>query len=231
MLILTAHEAGHYLIARRYSIESPLPWFIPAPTLVGTFGAVIRLPRLPARKVVLFDIALAGPLAGLVPSIIALAVGIHLSGTLPGSIHPSSGFEIGNSLLLKFMTGILSPDHSGGATLVLSPIGFAGWVGLLVTSLNLIPVGQLDGGHLFYTLFGENVFKKIRWGVFPLLIFLGWTGWKGWWIWAALLFLMGPSHPPVVDGLDPLPRSRVFLGWMTILIEVLIFVPVPLRFD
>lgn len=229
MLILTAHEAGHFLVARRYGVDSPLPWFIPAPTLVGTFGAVIRLPRLPGRKVVLFDIALAGPMAGLVPSIIALAIGIHLSGSLSGPVTPSSGLEIGDSLLFKLMTSILIPPHSGEATLILSPVGFAGWVGLLVTSLNLIPVGQLDGGHLFYALFGARVFRIIRWGIFPLLLVLGWVGWKGWWVWALLLFVMGPQHPPVADHEERLPRSRIAWGWAAILIEILIFVPVPLR--
>jgi membrane-associated protease RseP (regulator of RpoE activity) len=229
MMILTAHEAGHYLVARRYGVDSPLPWFIPAPTLVGTFGAVIRLPRFPGRKVVLFDIALAGPMAGLVPAVLALAVGIHLSGTIPGTSHPSSGLEIGDSLLFKALTTLLSPHHAGEETLLLSPVGFAGWVGLLVTSLNLIPVGQLDGGHLFYALFGQKIFNRARWGIFPFLVFLGLEGWKGWWIWALLLVVMGSGHPPVQDGEEPLPRSRVYFGWAAILIEVLIFVPVPLR--
>lgn len=230
MVILTAHEAGHYVVARIYGIRSPLPWFIPAPTLIGTFGAIIRLPTFSARKIVLFDIALAGPIAGLIPSLIALAVGIHLSAALPVTTPPSSGLELGDSILFRFMTRLLSPDMAGNATLILSPVGFAGWVGLLVTSFNLIPVGQLDGGHLFYTLFGRKLFGRIRWGILSLLIILGFFGWKGWWVWVVLLILMGRAHPSVEDETESMPRSRVLWGWSVLVIELLIFVPVPLRF-
>ena len=229
MLILSAHEAGHYLVARRYGVASPLPWFIPAPTLIGTFGAVIRLPRLPGSRLALFDIALAGPMAGLFPSIVALAVGIHLSTSLPGGSHPGTGLEIGESLLFRFLEWIFSTGSTGDSTLLLSPVGFAGWVGLLVTALNLMPVGQLDGGHLAWALLGARA-RGLLWGIFPLLLYLGFRGWKGWWIWAALLLLMGVSHPELSGEGGRLPVSRIVWGVAALVIEILVFVPVPLRF-
>ncbi len=229
MLILSAHEAGHYFVARRYGVVSPLPWFIPAPTLIGTFGAVIRLPRLPGSRLALFDIALAGPLAGLIPSIVALAVGIRLSTSLPGESPPGSGLEIGESLLFRFLEWTFSTGPTGHSTLLLSPVGFAGWVGLLVTALNLMPVGQLDGGHLAWALLGSRA-RGLLWGIFPLLLYLGLRGWKGWWIWAALLLLMGISHPEISGEGDRLPVSRIVWGIAALVIEVLVFVPVPLKF-
>ncbi|MCL4485865.1 MAG: site-2 protease family protein [Nitrospirae bacterium] len=229
MLILSAHEAGHYFVSRRYGVTSPLPWFIPAPTLIGTFGAVIRLPRLPGSRLALFDIALAGPIAGLIPSVIALAVGIRLSSILPGGAPPASGMEIGESLMFRFLAWAFSTGTSGDSTLLLSPVGFAGWVGLLVTALNLMPVGQLDGGHLAWALLGRKA-RRILWGIFPLLLTLGYRGWRGWWIWAGLLLLMGVSHPELPDGETRLPPSRVVWGGIALLIEVLVFVPDPLRF-
>ncbi len=229
MLILSAHEAGHYFVAKRYGVSSPLPWFIPAPTLIGTFGAVIRLPRLPGSRLALFDIALAGPIAGLVPSVIALAIGIRLSSTLPGGAPPSSGMEIGESLLFRLLAWIFSSGSTGGSTLLLSPVGFAGWVGLLVTALNLMPVGQLDGGHLAWALLGRKS-RRLLWGIFPLLLFLGFRGWRGWWIWAGLLLLMGVSHPELADAETRLPFSRIVWGAIALVIEILVFVPDPLRF-
>lgn len=229
MGILTAHEAGHYYVARKYGVVTSLPWFIPAPTLIGTFGAIIRLPRFSSRKIVLFDIALAGPIAGLIPSLFALAVGIHLSGTLPASAPLASGLELGDSLLFKLMTRCFSPDPSGAGTLLLSPVGFAGWVGLLVTSLNLIPAGQLDGGHLFYALLGKKIFGMLKWVIPPLLFLLGYFGWKGWWVWTILLVLMGGSHPSVEDESETLPLSRKWMGLGVFLLELVIFVPFPLR--
>ena len=229
MLILSAHEAGHYFVAKRYGVSSPLPWFIPAPTLIGTFGAVIRLPRLPGSRLALFDIALAGPIAGLVPSVIALAIGIRLSSTLPGGAPPSSGMEIGESLLFRLLAWIFSSGSTGGSTLLLSPVGFAGWVGLLVTALNLMPVGQLDGGHLAWALLGRKS-RRLLWGIFPLLLFLGFRGWRGWWIWAGLLLLMGVSHPELADPETRLPFSRIVWGAIALVIEILVFVPDPLRF-
>ncbi len=229
MLILSAHEAGHYFVAKGYGVSSPLPWFIPAPTLIGTFGAVIRLPRLPGSRLALFDIALAGPIAGLVPSVIALAIGIRLSSTLPGGAPPSSGMEIGESLLFRLLAWIFSSGSTGGSTLLLSPVGFAGWVGLLVTALNLMPVGQLDGGHLAWALLGRKS-RRLLWGIFPLLLFLGFRGWRGWWIWAGLLLLMGVSHPELADAETRLPSSRIVWGAIALVIEILVFVPDPLRF-
>lgn len=231
LLILSAHEAGHFLMARRYGVNSPLPWFIPAPTLVGTFGALIRLPRLPGSRVALFDIALAGPVAGLVPSILALIVGIRISSVMGGSPGDGKGLILGESLLFKGIEALFGGENGPGQTLLLSPVGFAGWVGLLVTALNLLPVGQLDGGHISYALFGSRA-RFVSWGLVLAMGILGFLGWRGWWIFGGLVLLFGPVHPDLenVDGeREDLPLSRRVWGVVAALILVLVFVPDPLR--
>ncbi len=231
LLILSAHEAGHFLMARRYGVNSPLPWFIPAPTLVGTFGALIRLPRLPGSRVALFDIALAGPVAGLVPSILALIVGIRISSVMGGSPGDGKGLILGESLLFKGIEALFGGENGPGQTLFLSPVGFAGWVGLLVTALNMLPVGQLDGGHISYALFGRRA-RFVSWGLVLAMGILGFLGWRGWWIFGGLVLLFGPVHPDLadVDGeREDLPLSRRVWGGVAALILVLVFVPDPLR--
>ena len=231
LLILSAHEAGHFLMARHYGVNSPLPWFIPAPTLVGTFGALIRLPRLPGSRVALFDIALAGPVAGLVPSILALIVGIRISSVMGGSPGDGKGLILGESLLFKGMEALFGGENGPGQTLLLSPVGFAGWVGLLVTALNLLPVGQLDGGHISYALFGRKA-RFVSWGLVLAMGILGFLGWRGWWIFGGLVLLFGPVHPDLGEAhgeREDLPLSRKVWGGVAALILVLVFVPDPLR--
>lgn len=231
LLILSAHEAGHFFMARRYGVSAPLPWFLPAPTLVGTFGAVIRLPRLPVSRVALFDIALAGPVAGLVPSIMALSAGIRISHVVGESAGGGQGLVLGESLLFKGIEAIFGAETGPGQTLLLSPIGFAGWVGLLVTALNLLPVGQLDGGHISYALFGRRS-RYVSLALIVAMGVLGFVGWKGWWIFGGLLLLLGARHPNPEGAGEPeesLPASRRIWGAVAAIILVLVFVADPLE--
>ena len=147
MSILLVHEMGHYLVSRHHGVQASLPYFIPAPSFIGTFGAFIRMKSPPPDRKSLFDVAAAGPLAGLALAVPAVIVGLHLS-TMTASETPSGGLTLGSSLLLSFLSkatlGLLPEE----VNIALHPIGFAGWIGLLVTALNLLPVGQLEGGHV-----------------------------------------------------------------------------------
>lgn len=227
MTILTLHESGHMLAARKHGLPVSLPYFIPAPTLIGTFGAIIRMPPVDHSRKTLFDVGIAGPVAGLIPSVVALAWGVHRSTTLPGTLLPGESLELGDSLLFRGLASVVGPEGGLHQTLVLNPVGFAGWMGILITAINLIPAGQLDGGHFFYALWGNRFHRKAWFAVVGSLLGLGGLYWKGWWIWMAFIVLMGPGHPPVSDEDSRLSGKRMILGYSMILIEILIFVPVP----
>ncbi|MDX9992437.1 MAG: site-2 protease family protein [Anaerolineales bacterium] len=251
--ILLAHEFGHYFAGRHHKTDVSLPFFIPLPfSILGTMGAFINMRELPKNKRTLFDIGIAGPLAGLIVSIPVLLIGLGLSTT--GIIQPSEGgFIEGNSilyLLAKFVIfGKLLPapvDFNGlppvlywlayffsgrpvpfgGLDVMIHPVALAGWAGVLVTALNLIPAGQFDGGHILYALFGRKVRKALPF-IMVALIGLG-LFWSGWWLWAALIFFMGRSHPETLDEITTLDPGRRRLAWLMIVIFVLVFTPVPL---
>jgi Zn-dependent protease len=224
MGILLAHELGHYLVARKNGMNVTLPYFIPAPSFIGTFGAFIKM-RSPARdRRMLMDIGAAGPLVGVVVSVPLVVLGLSLSEVK--QIEGHVGINLGDSLLLwmisKMVVGNLPPGHD----VVIHPVGFAGWIGLLVTSLNLLPIGQLDGGHVVYALVGEKQ-KKISKIVFAGLLALGIFGWEGWLFWAVLLWIMGFRHPTPLEWWVPLDRKRKVLGWITLAVFALTFIPVP----
>ncbi len=224
MAILLAHELGHYWIARRHGMNVTLPYFIPAPSFIGTFGAFIKM-RSPARdRRVLLDVGAAGPLVGVAFAIPLLILGLKLSEVRV--IQEQMGTRLGSSILLHLTSWILFGPLPEGTDIIIHPVGFAGWIGLLVTSLNLIPVGQLDGGHIAYALLGEkqNIISKI---VFAGLLALGIFGWPGWLLWALLLFLMGFRHPPPLDGWVPLDRRRKMIGWLAVVVFSLTFIPIP----
>lgn len=227
MGILLSHELGHYLMAKKHGMNVTLPYFIPAPPypfFIGTFGAFIKM-RSPARdRKMLLDIGAAGPLTGVAVSIPFLIYGFQHSELK--MIQGQAGINLGSSLLLWFMNWFISGPIPEGYDILIHPVGFAGWIGLLVTSLNLIPVGQLDGGHVAYALLGEWQNKISRF-VFLGLIGLGFLGWPGWFFWGFILLMMGFRHPPPLEWWVPLDRKRKVLGWVTIIVFLLTFIPVP----
>jgi hypothetical protein len=250
--ILLAHEFGHYLMTRYHKTAATLPYFIPFPTLLGTMGAVIVWKELPRNKRILFDVGIAGPLAGLVVAIPVVLAG--LMGSKTGLVTSSpGGFIEGNSILYLlakfavfgqllpapasygnlspvlywlryFFTGL--PVPTGGTDVFISPVAMAGWAGLLVTSLNLIPAGQLDGGHVMYVLFG----KKLKYALPVIIGLMGVLGffWSGWWLWAALLFFLGRQSADPLDQITELDPKRRMVAIIMILVFILVFIPVPL---
>jgi membrane-associated protease RseP (regulator of RpoE activity) len=224
MGILLAHEFGHYLAAKRHGLNVTLPYFIPAPPIIGTFGAFIKL-RSPVRdRRMLMDVGATGPLVGVVVAIPLLVAGLYLSEVR--LIKGEAGMNLGSSLLLSLLTRIVVGPLQEGYDIVIHPVGFAGWIGLLVTALNLLPVGQLDGGHVAYALFGkwQNRISKFVYGG---LLLLGIFGWQGWLVWAVLLWFLGIRHPMPTDWWVPLDRRRKIIGWVTVVVFLLTFIPVP----
>jgi len=227
--ILLVHELGHYLTCLRYRVSASLPYFLPAPLIspVGTFGAFIRIrSRFPDRRA-LFDIGAAGPWAGFVVALAATVIGLTHSTVLatPQEWH---GFACGDSLLTAFLTRIVL--HVDSAAVVLHPVAFAGWFGLFVTSLNLLPVGQLDGGHVLYATLGRPT-PRIAALLIAFLVWLGVRGFPGWLLWAAIItVLLSLGHPPTDDDRRPLDPARRLAALATLVVFVLTFVPEPFKF-
>jgi membrane-associated protease RseP (regulator of RpoE activity) len=229
LAILGTHEFGHYFTARAYGASVSLPYFIPAPPplLFGTLGAIIRM-RSPARdRNSLFDIAAAGPLAGLVVALPALWIGLGWSKV--AAVPAGGSVAFGDSLLLRFMTWLAFGPLPPGHDVFVHPVALAGWVGLFVTALNLIPVGQLDGGRIAYALFGGR-HKQISIATFLALLALGAvTGAGNWFVWAfLLLFVMGFHHQPPLDDVSPLSPGRYAVGFFCLLLLILLIPPVPI---
>jgi membrane-associated protease RseP (regulator of RpoE activity) len=227
LTILIFHEFGHFILARKHDIDASWPYFIPAPNILGTFGAFIRL-RSPIRdRVGLFDMAVAGPIAGFVVAIVALVVGMSQSTVVGPSTE--GGFYLGESLIFKLLSAIFFPGVSSDQNILLHPIAFAGWAGLLVTMLNLLPIGQLDGGHIAYAIFR----KGQRWLALVTMAALAAVSyWWPWWLmWVAIGLFMGPEHPPTLRDDVPIGRGRVILGVIALLIFALCFTPIPFRFE
>ena len=209
MAILLAHELGHYFACRRYGIPATLPFFIPAPTLVGTFGAVIRIEEPIYSKKPLLDVGSAGPLLSFFLSLPILAWGLTLSRVEPRLA--GDALQLGEPLIFTLLSRLLLPGVGPDTAILLHPLGFAGWFGILVTAFNLIPVGQLDGGHILYAV-SPNLHKRLAWPLIAFLVALGFLAWQGWWIWAAMIALFGTKHPPVYDSPYPLDRRRALIG-------------------
>lgn len=229
MTILLCHEMGHFLQAHRYGVYASLPYFIPMPlSPIGTFGAVISMePRIGGRRA-LFDIGISGPLAGLIPTFLFLTIGLHHSHY---AVPARDGILFGDPLLFQWLaTWILGPAPKG-YEVVTDPMAFAGWVGLLITSLNLIPIGQLDGGHVLYALLRRRAHVVARLLLFAalFLVLLKWETLGGWALMLFLLFLMGPIHPPTADDDEPLGPWRILLGWLTLAFILIGFTATPIR--
>jgi membrane-associated protease RseP (regulator of RpoE activity) len=253
--ILFTHEMGHYVLARRYGVKTTLPYFIPVPFGAGTLGAVIRMrSAIPSRRAVL-DIGAAGPLAGLAVAVPLLLVGLALSEVRevpavqagaalasPWSViqallegrpifsgSPTVQF-FGDSLLTWAARWVVVGDLKPGYDVVLHPVAFAAWIGLLVTALNLVPLGQLDGGHVLYALFGRRgalfVARLVSGGLLLAGVFLSWN-WLIWWFLSR--FVVGLGHPPALEE-EPLDLRRRAVAWTSLALFVATFVPVPVSF-
>jgi membrane-associated protease RseP (regulator of RpoE activity) len=227
LAILVTHEFGHYALSRIHRTPASLPLFIPGfPQLVGTFGAIIRM-RGPIRnRKALFDIGVSGPLAGFGVAVPALIVGLHLS-TVVVDAGRLDTFRLGGSLLLDAFVWLFIGTIPVGHVIDLHPVASAAWFGLFITSLNLIPIGQLDGGHVAYALWGDRQ-KTVAFALLPLLFLLGFAGWPGWFVWIAMAGMFGFGHPPIVDPQAVLGSWRIWLGRLTILIFILTFSPIPI---
>jgi Zn-dependent protease len=252
LAILLAHEFGHYFVGRARGAAVTLPYFIPFPfSPIGTMGAFIQMKSIPRNKRALFDLAVAGPLAGLVVAIPVLLLGLSQSSLvtvtkLPGSfaegnsllyllakfvvfgkLLPASGNLTGLPLLFHWIRYFFvgSPSPVGSTDVFINQVAWAGWVGLLVTFLNLIPAGQLDGGHVIYAVFGKRVNRIVP----VILIFTVLLGffWSGWWLWAFLIFLLGRSHAEPLDQITQLDHRRKALAVLMLVIFLLVLTPVP----
>ena len=226
LLILLFHEFSHYLASKKHRVEASLPYFIPAPTLFGTFGAVIKMKSPITTKNALIDIGASGPIAGFIISVVATIIGLSFSQIMP--VHDTANvISLGDSLLFKGLTRAILGAVPANQDVYLHPVALAGWIGFFVTSLNLIPIGQLDGGHILYALLGEKhaVISKLLVGVMFIMGFLLWDGWI---IWGVLLIILGFRHPPIVYSEMPLDPKRKIIGWIALAIFVLTFTPVPI---
>lgn len=226
MTILLTHEMGHYLTARRYGVHATLPYFIPAPPipfLIGTFGAFIRMKSPILIKKAILEIGAAGPIAGFVVAIFAVIVGLTLSEVVPETT--SAAIKLGAPLIFEFINRLLL-EVPEGSDVLLHPVAFAGWIGLFVTALNLIPIGQLDGGHVVYALLGDK-HRAVSIGMIGVLLIMGFIGWPGWYVWAFLTALLGVRHPPMVDPEVTLEPRQKIIGWLSLVIFVLTFTPNP----
>ena len=225
--ILVTHEFGHYLFSRIHRVPASLPLFIPGPPhFIGTFGAVIRMRSPILSRRALFDIGVAGPIAGFVVAVVALVIGLSLSKVVTN--EAVYGLHLGEPLLLQFVSWLVLGPLPQGYDVVLHPVGFAAWFGLFVTSLNLIPIGQLDGGHVAYALWGPRQ-RTVALAMLPILMVLGFMpgGWPGWFLWAGMAGLVGLGHPPVRDPRAALGRTRIWVGWGALAIFALTFAPIP----
>ncbi|HRW08253.1 MAG TPA: site-2 protease family protein [Caldilineaceae bacterium] len=249
--ILGAHEFGHYFAARYHKVAVTLPYFIPMPFGFGTLGAFIRLKEPVPDQRKLFDIGVAGPLAGLVLAIPLYFIGMQTSRVepIPPNLQGQPMMIMGNSLLTQVVNlytfGRILPDPVTGEDAFIGAVALGAWIGLFVTALNLLPVGQLDGGHTVYSLFGKKA-RYINLTAMGLLAisavagievvqqylpFLAYIGYTGWFLWLGLIFfVIGPFHPPALDDVTTLDTPRRLVGYLMILIFILTFVPVPFYF-
>jgi len=228
MLILLAHEMGHYLCCRYYGVNATLPFFIPAPTLIGTLGAFIRI-RSPIRsRKVLFDIGIGGPIAGFVVATSVLFFALPLSKPMAATVAPGADLQLGYPMIFQLVWAALPLAHKGSAMLrdaSLHPTAIAAWVGMFATALNLLPGGQLDGGHIVFSIAPrahKHVSRMTILALIPMALFL----WAGWLLWAVLLRISGMRHPTVVEWPE-VSGGRRWLAVFALLMLVLTLAPAP----
>ena len=225
MTILLAHELGHFFACRYYGIAASYPYFIPFPTIFGTMGAFIRIRSPIVNRKALFDVGISGPVVGFIFAVPALVLAIAYAKVVPGA-GANAQLVFGVPLLMKLLTGLLHPGVNP-SSLLLSPVGSAAWVGLFVTGLNLMPIGQLDGGHILFSLTSEN-HRRISLLAVLVLLPLGFYFWPGWFMWAVLSLLFGFRHPVLLDRWEPIDAKRRIWALVALAIFILCFMPAPL---
>ena len=239
LLILTVHEFGHYFAAQRWGVKASLPYFLPLPyiSFLGTLGAVIKIRSPIPHKRALLDIGASGPLAGFVVALVACFAGLAHSSVLQANQFHTSPIELGAPLLFDGIATLVLPEIGPDQLVLLHPVAFAGWVGLFITAFNLFPIGQLDGGHIVYALFGPR-HRLIARTAYAILLAMGiygilsmvweWPqGWPGWLGLAFFLALFGKDHPPPYDSFTTLDRRRRLIGYLCLVIFAVSFAPVP----
>ena len=232
LAILGCHELGHYFACRYYDVDASLPFFIPVPFLLtGTMGAFIRIREPIPSKRMLFDIGIAGPIAGFVVAVPALFIGLSMSHVVRLPADASNLLELGEPMLFKFASWLLWGSQPDGYSLNMHPMAFAAWFGMLATALNLFPIGQLDGGHVSYAVLGprSTYVTIVMMGVVisPAYFSSSWIVWTI--LLLAMLVMFGPKHPRVFDEDVPLDRTRVLLALIGVAIFVVCFTPAPIR--
>ncbi len=227
MTTLLAHELGHYLQALRYGVPASLPYFIPMPVSpIGTMGAVILMQPGMGNRRTLFDIAISGPVAGIVPALLFCVVGLQWSEVVAVS-DIQSGWSLGEPLLFKLLVYLTFGPLGEGQDVMLHPVAFAGWVGVFITALNLIPIGQLDGGHVLYALLLKRAHMVAKGMLAAAVLAVILWGYWGWSLMLLLLMWMGPVHPPTADDQVDLGTGRTIAGWAALLFFPIGFTPVP----
>lgn len=240
--ILTVHEFGHYFAARRWGVKASLPYFLPLPyiSFLGTLGAVIKIRSPIPHKRALLDIGAAGPLAGFAVALVASVFGLAQSSVVEAGYFYDSPIRLGSPPLFSALGWLLLPGLAANQMILLSPVAFAGWVGLFITTFNLFPIGQLDGGHIVYALFG-SWHRHISRAFFAVLLALGlygilswiweWPrGWPGWLALAFFLTLFGKDHPAPYDAAVALDARRRWVGYFCLILFVLCFSLVPFSY-
>ncbi len=227
--ILGIHEFGHFFAAKKHGVRTTYPHFIPGPPLppmIGTFGAVIRVKSPIRTKKALIDIGAAGPLAGFVAALFITIGGFMLSSVVLINPDGAEHLGLGNSLLLKAIEYFTVGTIPEGFDLALHPIAFAGWIGLFITALNLMPIGQLDGGHMLYALLGRY-HKKVSMAIAASLIVLGSVTWLGWAVWGVIVFFIGTGHPPVENESEELTKNSKIVCLLSVIVFILTLIPTP----
>jgi membrane-associated protease RseP (regulator of RpoE activity) len=237
LLILGCHELGHYFACRYYNVDASLPFFIPVPILLtGTMGAFIRIREPIPQKRMLFDIGIAGPIAGFAIAVPLLFLGVWMSRLAP-DFNPADlppgviSYSLGEPLLYKAASALLWGNVPAGQSLNMHPVAFGAWFGLLATALNLFPIGQLDGGHISYAVLGRRS-TYVTFATVAIAIGLAWFA-NTWIVWTALTVVMlvvfGPHHPRVFDEHEPLDRNRLILAAFAAVMLIVCFTPAPIR--
>ncbi|MBF0472669.1 MAG: site-2 protease family protein [Nitrospirae bacterium] len=225
LTILSSHELAHYAASKKNHTIATLPYFIPAPSIIGTFGAFIKMKSPIISRKSLIDIGASGPIAGFIVSFIATIIGLALSHIVSVS-QATLGLKLGDSILFGIISRLIIGVPREGYDVMLHPIAFAGWIGFFVTSLNLLPIGQLDGGHISFAIFGSRQLIISRIMIAVLVIF-GILYWRGWLVWGILLIILGHKHPPLVVWERPLNESRRLIAYISLVIFILTFIPMP----